>query len=66
MSCLPAENCEVNTGLAACAVQQGHLDKARTFVNKAWDYLQEMLNLFEMGNPGWAFHSCAETFDALG
>jgi hypothetical protein len=62
---LPAGNCEVNNGLAACAVRQGRLDEAHIFANKARDYRKEIPYLIGMGSPGWAYRSCADAFQPL-
>jgi tetratricopeptide (TPR) repeat protein len=62
---LPALAYEATVGLAALKIRQGNLDEARKFVCEAWDYLKEN-GWREMGNPGWVYLTCAETFDALG
>ena len=62
---LPALACENTIGLAACEVRQGHLEEARKFAYEAWPYLKEH-RFYGMGNPGWVYLTCAETFDALG
>jgi len=59
------QSCESINGLAACAILQGQLDEARNYAQQAWDYLREH-GWIGMGNPGKAYHICAETFDALG
>ncbi len=57
--------CEAATGLAACAVMQGELDLARTYIHEAWDFLKEH-GWIGTGNTARIYRSCAETFDALG
>ena len=62
---LTALGVEAKTGLAACAVQQGQLDEARTCIHETWDYLREH-GWFGMDLPGWVYLTHVETFDALG
>jgi tetratricopeptide (TPR) repeat protein len=57
--------CEATAGLAASAVMQGHLDEAHNYIREAWDYLKEH-GWYAIGDPARIYHSCAETFDALG
>jgi tetratricopeptide (TPR) repeat protein len=62
---LVALDCESTTGLAACALMQGHLDETRKYITEVWDYLKEH-GWVGMSNPGTVYRICAETFDALG
>ena len=62
---LDAQACEAAAGLAACAVMQGELAEARTYVREAWEHLREH-GWTGGGNPGRVYRHCAETFDALG
>ena len=57
--------CEATTGLAACTLRQGQLDETLKYVHEAWDHLKERFWV-GLNNPGRVYHTCAETFDALG
>jgi tetratricopeptide (TPR) repeat protein len=57
--------CEATAGLASCAIMQGELDQARTYIQEAWGYLKEH-GWIGTGNTARIYRSCAETFDALG
>lgn len=57
--------CEVNTGLAACAVRQGQLDEARKYALEAFNHLKA-LGWTGISNPCRVYYACAESFDALG
>ncbi len=56
---------EATASLAVCALAQGELDQARSYIHEAWDFLKEH-GWFGMGNPPLVYLICAETFDALG
>jgi class 3 adenylate cyclase/tetratricopeptide (TPR) repeat protein len=62
---LPAMVCEATAGLAACALQQGQVERAQTDNNQAWNLLKGTL-FGSMIHPGWTYRTCAETFEALG
>ena len=53
------------TGLARCALAQGHPDQARAYAMEIWTYLQEH-GIKGMAYPVWAYQTCADIFDALG
>ncbi len=58
--------CKASANLAACAIAQGQLDLARTYVHETWDYMKEHGRaLWSWTSPG-IYRRCAETFDALG
>ncbi len=56
---------EATIGLAMCAAMQSQVENARRDNLEAWEYLRQH-GWLGMGNPGWVYHTCAETFDILG
>jgi class 3 adenylate cyclase/predicted ATPase len=62
---LQSSICETKVALAAAAVMQGELDKARQYANQAWDYLKEH-PWQAIQNSGQTYADLAEAFDALG
>ncbi|HEX8993389.1 MAG TPA: adenylate/guanylate cyclase domain-containing protein [Anaerolineales bacterium] len=61
---LTAQASEALIGLAASAILQGQTEEARKYACESWEYLRDH-GWTAMGDPGWAYHTCAETFDAL-
>jgi hypothetical protein len=53
------------TGLAACAVAQSQVDKARQYAGEAWDHLKTR-GFTMLENPAWVYRACSEVFEALG